>query len=172
MTLQKCFCSIIACFLLFIATAQKLEISTVGKDPFNGKLTEITFKGKEGLWTFQPFGNNIIKTTYKPAGYTKTEQVSDAVITKPGPLVATVTNGITQTIDLENGISIVLQREKIYYKFNKVVKVKSASYFSQGDNKGFKYQLTDNEQFFGGGERALPMNRRGYHLNLYNNPSY
>ncbi len=58
-------------------------INTVGKDPFVGKTTEVVYKAKEGTWTFQGFTNAVIKTTYKPNDYSKTEQVSDAVVTKP-----------------------------------------------------------------------------------------
>ncbi len=63
-------------------------------------------------------------------------------------------------MELENLTSVVVQREKLYYKTGKEVKVKSATYFTQGDNRGFRFQLFENEQIFGGGERALPMNRK------------
>ncbi|RYY97335.1 MAG: glycosyl hydrolase [Chitinophagaceae bacterium] len=38
--------------------------------------------------------------------------------------------------------------------------------------KGFRVFLRDGEKIFGAGERALPLNRRGYRLNLNNNPWY
>jgi oligosaccharide 4-alpha-D-glucosyltransferase len=148
--------------------AQQVIVNTVGKDPFNGKTTEVVYKGKEGTWIFQGFNNTVIKTTYRPADYTKNEQVSDAVITKPPAVTTKITNAVSQTIEWENLTSVVVQREKLYYKAGKEVRVKAASYFAQGDTRGFRFQLSNNEQFFGGGERALPMNRRGYRLNLYN----
>ncbi|MFY7900715.1 MAG: TIM-barrel domain-containing protein, partial [Chitinophagaceae bacterium] len=39
-------------------------------------------------------------------------------------------------------------------------------------HKGFIFQLQKNEEIFGGGERALSLNRRGHLLQLYNNPWY
>ena len=37
---------------------------------------------------------------------------------------------------------------------------------------GFQFLLSNDEKIFGGGERALPLNRRGYKFPLYNNPWY
>ncbi|HEY8896940.1 MAG TPA: TIM-barrel domain-containing protein [Niastella sp.] len=161
-------CSFIALIVFGTAYSQQTIINTVGKDPFVGKTTEVVYKAKEGTWTFQGFNNAVIKTTYKPNDYSKTEQVSDAVIAKVQPVGTKITNAISQTVEWDNLTSVVVQREKLYYKTGKEVKVKSATYFVQGDTRGFRFQLFDNEQFFGGGERALPMNRRGYRLNLYN----
>jgi oligosaccharide 4-alpha-D-glucosyltransferase len=165
-------CSIPVILFFLSAQAQKVTVNTVGKDPFNGKATEVVYKVKDGEWTFQSFTNAVIKTTFKPADYARNEQVSDAVFLKPPAVTTKVTAGISQTIEYENLASVVIQRDKLYYKMGPAVKVKSASYFVQGANRGFRFQLSDNEQFFGSGERALPMNRRGYHLNLYNSPAY
>jgi oligosaccharide 4-alpha-D-glucosyltransferase len=152
--------------------AQQVIVNTVGKDPFVGKTTEVVYKTKEGIWTFQGYNNAVIKTTYKPFDYNKNEQVSDAVITKP-PVVGTkITAGTTQTIEWDNTTSVVVQRDKFYYKTGKEVKVKSATCFTQGDTRGFRFQLFDNEQIFGGGERAVAMNRRGHRFNLYNSSAY
>lgn len=166
--IQKCIGSVIGIMLFCSVQAQQVIVNTVGKDPLTGKTTEVVYKGKEGTWTFQGFNNTVIKTTYRPADYTKNEQISDAVIAKPPAVTTKITNAVSQTIEWENLTSVVVQREKLYYKAGKEVRVKSASYFAQGDTRGFRFQLTDNEQFFGGGERALSMNRRGYRLNLYN----
>jgi oligosaccharide 4-alpha-D-glucosyltransferase len=122
--------------------------------------------------TFYSFNAAVVKTTFKPAGYTKGEQISDAAITKPAVLTTKVTAGVSQTIEWENQASVIIQRDKFYYRAGREVKVKAASYFAQGDSHGFRFQLTDQEQLFGGGERALPMNRRGYRFNLYNSPAY
>jgi oligosaccharide 4-alpha-D-glucosyltransferase len=172
MAIRRSICSIILLVVFRTVHAQQAIINTVGKDPFVGKTTEVVYKAKEGTWTFQGFNNSVIKTTYKPNDYSKTEQVSDAVIAKPPSVNTKITNAVSQTVEWENLTSVVVQREKLYYKTGKEVKVKSATYFVQGDTRGFRFQLFANEQIFGGGERALPMNRRGYRINLYNSPSY
>jgi len=45
-------------------------------------------------------------------------------------------------------------------------------YQQDAEGKGFRFSLANDEKIFGAGERALPLNRRGYRLNLYNNPWY
>ncbi len=163
-------------FFLFLfpllSPAQEVIVNNVGKDPFNGKATNIVYKAKEGVWTFQPFTNSVIKTTYRPADYTRNEHISDAVIASPQALGTKITVTTSQTVELENGVSVVIQRDRLYYKSGREVKVKAGHYFAQGDNRGFRFQLSDQEKIFGGGERALPMDRRGYRFNLYNNPAY
>jgi oligosaccharide 4-alpha-D-glucosyltransferase len=151
--------------------AQQVIVNTVGKDPFVGKTTEVVYKAKEGTWTFQGFNNAVIKTTYKPADYSRNEQISDAVTAKPPAVGTKVTVAQSQTVEWDNLTSVVVQREKFYYKTGKEVKVKSASYFAQGDTRGFRFQLFNDEQIFGGGERAVAMNRRGHRFNLYNSTS-
>jgi len=46
------------------------------------------------------------------------------------------------------------------------------NYFDSGVCKGFRFQLKNNEKVFGTGERSLPLDRRGYKLDLYNTPHY
>lgn len=163
-------------FLVVAIQAQKLDIASAGKDPLTpltGKSTEVTYKTKEGWWTFSSVGPAAIKTTFKPGDYNKFEQVSDAVIAKPAALNTKITPGASYTIEWENQVSLIIQRgEKLYYRSGREVKAKAGTYFANGDQRGFRFQLTDGEQIFGGGERALPQNRRGYRFNLYNNPAY
>jgi len=152
--------------------AQQVIVNTVGKDPFVGKTTEVVYKAKEGTWTFQGFNNAVIKSTYKPNGYPRGEQVSDAVTAKPPAVGTKITVAQSQTVEWDNLTSVVVQREKFYYKTGKEVKVKSASYFAQDEIHGFRFQLFNDEQIFGGGERAVAMNRRGHRFNLYNTASH
>ena len=136
--LKRSICSIICLVIVCTGYAQQVIVNTVGKDPVVQKTTEVVYKAKEGTWTFQGFNNAVIKTTYKPNDYSKTEQVSDAVIAKPPAVTTKVTNAVSQSIEWENQTSVVIQREKFYYKWGREVKVKNASYFTQGDNRGFR----------------------------------
>ncbi len=170
--LRRTACTSFLLLVLFAAYAQQIVVNTLGKDPFTGKASEVVYKTKDGEWSFQSFTNAVIKTTFRPAGYAKSEQVSDAVIVKPPVLNTKVVAAQSQTIEWDNTAGVVIQRDKLYYKSGKEIRVKNVVYFAQGDERGFRFQLSDNERFFGGGERALPMNRRGYRFNLYNNPWY
>lgn len=158
--------------LMVAASAQQVIVNNVGKDPFNGKTTEVVFKGKDGQWVFSPYSNLIIKASYKPSDYNRNELMSNAVIGTPQPTQTKITVTTSQTIEFENGLGVVIQKDKIYFKQGREVKVKNATYFTQDNNRGFRFSLSDNERWLGGGERAIPMDRRGYKINLYNSPAY
>lgn len=81
------------------------------------------------------------------------ENVSDAVIAKP------IRNS-SVGVDFSKTDEIVI-KGKI-----------DVAVFDSAGFKGFTFPLAEKEMIFGGGERALPLNRRGYRLNLYNNPWY
>ncbi len=109
----------------------------------------------QAQWKVTPYADHIIKVTYTPSDYQQNENVSDAVILKP-----VSTSAINYHFD-KNSIYIGKNREvSIDYVMD------SMSY------KGFVIHLHDKEKVYGGGERALPLNRRGYAFNLDNNPWY
>ena len=106
---------------------------------------------KTGVWTYTEYAPNIIKLSFLPKGYTTNENISNAVNIKAsaGHHIAVTANDSSATVA------------------GKLIHI-----FQQNEYRGFSIPLTDNEKIFGGGERALPLNRRGYKFPLYNNPAY
>lgn len=99
------------------------------------------------------YADNIIKVTMSvPRTGWRNEQLSDAVILKPSARKPAV-----DYLFKDNSIS---------------VRNVEISIFDSAEFAGFSIALQPNEKIFGGGERALPLNRRGYRFNLYNNPWY
>ncbi|MDB5190726.1 MAG: glycoside hydrolase family 31 protein [Segetibacter sp.] len=159
---MKCtICFILPVLLLCLnASAQKPEVAQDGR---------VSIYKADGSWTFTRFKNSVIKITHQPVGYKTNELVSDAVIAVPlkeKPVVNTTAKGsiiswedmqmelIGDTIKIGNDQLIVLAKN------------------TTANNNGFNFILTPSEKIFGAGERALPLNRRGYRFNLYNNPWY
>ncbi len=102
--------------LMMTASAQQVIVNNVGKDPFNGKATEVVFKGKDGQWVFTPYSNLVIKSSYRPADYNRNELMSNAVINTPQPAQTKITVANSQTVEFENGLSVVIQRDKLYFR--------------------------------------------------------
>ncbi|WP_320052651.1 TIM-barrel domain-containing protein [uncultured Acetobacteroides sp.] len=129
----------------------------------------LTSQKKEGRWTFQSMGNGIVKATYLPNGYSRTQQISDAVTTKPQKVKVVSkgdrTKGFGTMMVTDNGSSFSLSD-------GSTALLSGLTALREGPSNGFSFELMPGEQIFGGGERAIPMNRRGYRLNLYNRPSY
>lgn len=140
-----------------------------GLSVYTGKIDHQTAAGK---WTFQLYGENIIKTTFQPNGYANNEQISNAVILKPSPGKKITMKEGDQVVDFGNFSSVLLKNKKYSYQFgNKNMDV-SAEYFSEHEYKGFRFHLQEDEKIFGGGERAIPLDRRGYGFRLFNSPAY
>ena len=146
-----------------------VSIAQIKVDDFKGK---ITFPVQDGSWTLQQYAANIIKATYLPKKYTTNENISDAVIKKP------LTTVIKQWHDRKSpnrsiqwrDFVVEVEGETIAFGNKKQVKITATH--STNEFKGFQFLLNEKEKIFGGGERALPLNRRGYKFNLYNNPWY
>ncbi|MBK7885579.1 MAG: hypothetical protein IPJ81_18625 [Chitinophagaceae bacterium] len=109
----------------------------------------------QGKWTFTQYNENVIKVTFTPKGYLTNENISDAVIINPSKKIT---------------IPISIQNDTVFIGNNKQIKL--APVIQKDEYKSFQIKLADGEKIFGGGERALPLNRRGYRFNLYNNPWY
>ncbi len=118
------------------------------------------------------FGNHVIKSTFQPHGYTRNEQLSNAVIQSPSITNRVVIHEEDQTIEFGNIAKISLRENKYLYQFGNSGQHALAEYFSLDECRGFRFQLQKDEQIFGGGERALPLNRRGHRFGLYNSPAY
>lgn len=74
-----------------------------------------------------------------------------------------------------SGLSVTVMKEPFQLKFHykgKALVSENQGYFEKPGTVGFKFNLDDNEVLYGGGERALDMNRRGRRLPLYNTPAY
>lgn len=109
----------------------------------------------KGVWTISDFAPGITKIVFKPKGYTSDENITGAVILKPLSCATTAAAKKDDYLLIGKGLQLSIKN------------VEGANGYN-----GFQFSLKDGEQIFGGGERALPLNRRGYKFNLYNNPWY
>jgi oligosaccharide 4-alpha-D-glucosyltransferase len=108
-----------------------------------------------GSWSFQQYAPNILKVAFQPNQYKTNENLSDAVILKPKQEITTVVKQNNDTLFFGNDKRVA------------IITTNNANGYN-----GFKFLLHNNERIFGGGERALPLNRRGYKFDLYNQPAY
>jgi oligosaccharide 4-alpha-D-glucosyltransferase len=119
-----------------------------------------SFTTQNGKWTFALFKDGITRGRFIHLNYSFGEQVSNAVIVKP----VLFTNAYKYfAIDLPAGTI------DFYHGADTVLLL---NYFDSAGNKGFRFRLREGEQIFGAGERSVPLNRRGYKLDLYNSPHY
>ena len=125
-----------------------------------------------GGFTFRQYADNIIKVTYQPSHYSASENISDAVILKPYKLKTSkkISGTATRQSIYFNKTSIDFKEGKFYFSTDKTIILEAI--FQKDGFSGFQFKLQPDEKIFGGGERAISLNRRGHHFPLYNNPWY
>ena len=140
--MNKIYCYFIVCCLI---------VTNLSAQPTSFDATK-HFDYKNGKVTVVAYGSNIFKLTFQPKSYTTNENITDAVILSPSKSFNIPFNKKGDTIKIGNAKMVGTNENKEF--------------------RGFSFLLNKTERIYGGGERALPLNRRGYKLNLYNNPWY
>ena len=155
---------IIACvflaFLAFASAAQSPVITGEG---------EVIINRKNVKWTVTHFTHNILKVTAEPADYDRKENISDAVMMKPEEAVVTYNSSANDFTLSWGRMKMKVNGDTLIFGDRQALLV---GLNDSADYKGFDFLLQHGEKVFGAGERALPLNRRGYRLNLYNQPWY
>ncbi len=116
---------------------------------------ERTFTDGDNRWRVQAYAPNVFKVSLTPRHYARNEEVTGAVVATPRPLPVPA---LWKDGELELGST--------------ALKLRIAALPEAEGYRGFRFRLQEQEKIYGGGERALPLNRRGYRLPLYNNPWY
>lgn len=142
----------------------------------------------DGTYLFKIYSNSILETTFLPTGELPND-TSHAVILQPKTQKAKYTYQ-GETIEFgTDGISVQITTKPFqvsyFYKGKKLIAEKEGYYKSkhgpmemvQGNivadtTEKISFELQSDEVLYGGGARALGMNRRGNRLPLYNRAHY
>ncbi len=137
----------------------------------------VVLKVSDGSYYFTYFSSEIIQTAFVPNGETLNND-SHAVIAK------STSDDIECIQDQESvvilngskGITVYIQKEPFNVSYRHDAKVlvaeKQGYQKLENGNKALSFSITEEEALFGGGARALGMNRRGNRLELYNRAHY
>lgn len=134
----------------------------------------VEVKTNDGSYQIKPYSAKIVETSFIPNGEVYNAN-SHAVVLKPENLKFKVTE-IGNSIQLTtSGISIQIKKNPFqisYFYKNKPLISERKGYVKTEEFETLDFNLTADEILFGGGARALGMNRRGYKLQLYNRAHY
>ena len=122
----------------------------------------------------RPFSTSILEISFSPDGSGKQDS-SNAVVMKP-ELVQLIVKKLNKGQLLESGdLSIYANTDPFYlafiYKGDTILR-EETGFFTTTGNEGVRFKLSPGEAIYGAGERAIPLNRRGFKLPLYNRPFY
>ncbi|MGB6267710.1 MAG: TIM-barrel domain-containing protein, partial [Olleya sp.] len=128
----------------------------------------------DGFFRIVRHSPKIIETTFIPKGESFIED-SHAVISE-GNVYNTISREDEQNVYIiTDGIKVTIQKQPFNisysYKGKEITSIKNG-YQKTDDSETISFNLKPEEVLYGGGARALGMNRRGNRLELYNKAHY
>ncbi len=134
----------------------------------------LEIKVNDGVYKIIPYSERIFETTFIPNGETFNEN-SHAVVFKPETVESELLKTDTSFELKTPGISVNIQKQpfQISYTYKgKPIISEKMGYVKNDSLETIQFNLTKDEILYGGGARALGMNRRGHRLQLYNRAHY
>jgi len=151
----------------------------------NGMFTVTTNDGK---YIFQFYNENILETTFIPTGEIVNSN-SHAVVLQPaevettykyvGDVITFGSEGISVSVTTSpfqisyayKDKNLISEKEGYYKSVHQPMELVKGNIVADSTEK-ISFNLTKDEVLYGGGARALGMNRRGYRLPLFNRAHY
>lgn len=136
--------------------------------------TQLEIQVSDGTYNIQFYSKDIVETTFIPTGET-VMNTSHAVVLNPSNLTPNFKDETEGIQFSSEGISVSVQKQpfKISYKYKgKPIISERNGYQKNDDFETIRFGITNDEVLYGGGARALGMNRRGNRLRLYNRAHY
>jgi len=118
----------------------------------------------------QPFTDEIVKVKLWMPGQ-PAEEPSMPVVLAPSDITGVVSDLTSQLEFAFDNKKIVITKEPVclsYYRSNVLVALESKGFKVNGSRKMVDISLNPGEQIYGFGSQGLPVNRRGYRLDLFN----
>ncbi len=171
MKLYKIFFISCLCFQFSLAQNYKRTLKGVQYDEAKAALI---INVSDGSYIIKAYSEEIIETTFIPEGEIEINDSHAVVMESLVPKtefwedkqkITFKTKGISATIT-------TLPLQIFYeYKGQPIISEKNG-YQKRTDGEAIQFNLTNDEVLYGGGARALGMNRRGNRLKLYNRAHY
>jgi alpha-glucosidase (family GH31 glycosyl hydrolase) len=128
----------------------------------------------DGLYIIKPYSDKIVETSFIPTGE-KYNPVSHAVVLSPNFKDFSVSKSQNSVVLNTKGVSVKITKRPFqitYFYKNRELISERKGYLKTDKYQVLDFNLTPDEVLYGGGARALKMNRRGYKLQLYNRAHY
>ncbi|MEM6721862.1 MAG: TIM-barrel domain-containing protein [Bacteroidota bacterium] len=133
-----------------------------------------TIEVSDGRYFIRLINDDMVSTTFVPKGQKITTK-SHAVILNDNQKMKSVNESGTSVDLISDGISVHIEKSPFQisysYKGQPIISEKNG-YQKVTEGEAIQFNLTEDEVLYGGGARALGMNRRGNRLKLYNRAHY
>jgi len=139
------------------------------------KNNSLEVKTSDGYYLIKPYSNKIVETSFIPNGESFNPN-SYAVVKIPEKIKAGFSKSENALIVTTNDITVVINKVPFkitYSNKGKVLLSEKSGFIKRNDStQVLQFNLDNTEVLYGGGARALGMNRRGNRLQLYNRAHY
>ncbi len=153
---------------------------------FNGRQLKISVN--DGYYSITPYSSEIIEITFIPSGESL-DVKSHAVVSNPKKIHVEFTERTNDVLLKTSGLYVTVTKSPFqisyYYKDKFITSEKRGYYKSKHEpmdmvkgnivadsTEKIEFNLSKEEVLYGGGARALGMNRRGHRLPLFNRAHY
>lgn len=134
----------------------------------------VLIQASDGEYRISYYNKNIVETTFIPKGQNYTEN-SHAVVLKPLEVPFKSSENQKTVVMNSDGITVSIDKAPFkinYFYKNRPLISEKEGYIKTDSLEIIEFNLNPKEVLFGGGARALGMNRRGHRLTLYNRAHY
>nr|WP_321227041.1 TIM-barrel domain-containing protein [uncultured Psychroserpens sp.] len=134
----------------------------------------IEVKVNDGTYNILFYTSEIVETTFIPTGETALSS-SHAVIAEPSTSEVAFSEKEDDILIETKGLLVAIKKNpfQISYSYkDKHIISEKAGYIKNDSLETIQFNLDKDEVLYGGGARALGMNRRGNRLQLYNRAHY
>ena len=128
----------------------------------------------DGIYRITPYSANIFETTFLPKGESSSIP-SHAIVMQPTAIKTKLTNTTNEVRLRSAGMEVRIQKAPFqlqYWYHNKLLLTEKNGYTKRDSSFVLDFAISANEALYGGGSRALGLNRRGNKLELKNQPRY
>ena len=141
---------------------------------FKKTSTALEINTSDGKYILSAYSSKVIETSFIPNGEVFNPE-SHAVVLTPKKGNAKITDSKNSIRFATKGIIATIEKSpfKISYSYkNKALLSEKNGYTKKDSTEILDFNLESSEVLYGGGARALGMNRRGNRLQLYNRAHY
>lgn len=134
----------------------------------------IEVKTSDGSYFFSAYSEKVVETSFVPKGEIF-DAKSHAVVQSKTKNLLSIKESKTDLQLLTRGIQVIISKVPFqisYFYQGEFLTSEKNGYSKDSSFENIDFNLTQEEILFGGGARALGMNRRGYKLELYNKAHY
>ncbi len=162
-------------FLLFFVTSISIAQNANRKfETYKKTNNTLEINTSDGKYIFKAYSDKIVETSFIPKGEIF-NPISHAVVLTPKKVNVKVSTGESMITYATSGLTVTIQKSPFqisyWYKKNPLLSEKTG-YFKKDSTEVIDFNLDTTEVLYGGGARAVGMNRRGNRLQLYNRAHY